>query len=66
MATDSTLISSAEAADLLGISRSTLTRRVKRGTIRPAMKVGGERGAFVFKRSVIERIAAAERERSAA
>lgn len=48
------LIGSAEACALLGIDRSTLTRRVARGDIRPAGKLAGPNGALIFRRDVIE------------
>lgn len=49
-----TLIGSAEACALLGIDKSTLTRRVARGDIRPAGKLAGPNGALIFRRDVIE------------
>lgn len=49
------LIGSAEAADLLGIHKSTLTRWVKAGRITPAETVAG---IYLFNRDHIERLAA--------
>ena len=42
------LIDTAEAAQRLGISRSTLTRWVSAGRIEPAFTVPGYRGNFLF------------------
>lgn len=44
------LISSAEACELLGIDRSTLTRWVAAGRINPAWQMPGETGARLFRR----------------
>lgn len=48
------LIGSAEASDLLGIDRSTLTRKVARGEIEPAGRLGTS-GALIFRRDAITR-----------
>ncbi|HMH92621.1 MAG TPA: helix-turn-helix domain-containing protein [Streptosporangiaceae bacterium] len=58
MATTLPLIGSAEACELLGIDRSTLSRRVARGEITPAQKMPGETGPFLFQRDEIERVLA--------
>lgn len=47
----SQLIGAATAADLLGIERSTLTRWIQRGRIKPITQLDGARGAYVFDRS---------------
>lgn len=51
------LIGTAEAAALLKISRSTLTRRVEAGEIEPALVVPGYRGGFLFEPADIEALA---------
>lgn len=56
-------IASAEACELLGIDRSTLTRWVASGRLTPAFKAPGLRGAYFFHRADVERLA---RERTAA
>lgn len=51
-----TLIGSAEVCEQLGgIDRSTLSRWVAAGKITPAMKLPGERGAFLFHATEVER-----------
>lgn len=57
------LIGSAEAASLLGISVSHFHRKVLSGHICPVRKLPGSKGAYVFERKEIDRIA--EREVSA-
>ena len=52
------LLTSAEVCERLGIDRSTLSRWVAAGRIRPATKLPGIRGAFLFARADVERIAA--------
>ena len=42
-------IGSREACDRLGIDRSTLSRWVAAQKITPALKLPGERGAFLFR-----------------
>ena len=49
------LLTSEEARAELGVDRSTLHRRVRRGDITPARKLPGLRGAFLFTRAEIER-----------
>lgn len=60
-----TLIGSTEARRLLHIERSTLTRWVQLGRIKPAQKLPGTTGAYLFHRSDIEELAA-KRESGAA
>lgn len=45
------LVSSAEAAELLGIDRSGVSRRVRDGELVPAKTLGGKTGAHLFERS---------------
>ncbi len=51
-------ISSSDAADLLGIDRSTLHLWAREGKITPLMKLAGLRGAYIFDRAAVERLAA--------
>lgn len=54
MANTNDLISSIEAAELLGVGRSTLTRWVQSGRLTEAMKLPGDTGARLFRRSDVE------------
>lgn len=47
----SQLIGAAEAAEILGLERSTLTRWIQRKRITPLTQLDGKRGAYVFDRS---------------
>lgn len=51
------LIGSTEAARILGIDRSSLTRRARAGRVPVVGKLDGLRGALVFDRAVIEQLA---------
>ncbi len=42
------LIGAAEAAALLGVSRSTVSRRIRDGHLVPALRMPGESGAYLF------------------
>jgi excisionase family DNA binding protein len=56
------LIGASEAAELLGVSKPTITRRVAAGTLRAFAQLDNGRGAFIFDRNDIEalvRLAAA-------
>lgn len=55
-----TLITTTEAATVLGLDRRTVTARVRSGTLAPAIKLPGERGAYLFDRADIERLAEQE------
>jgi transcriptional regulator with XRE-family HTH domain len=48
-------IGSSELCEILGIDRSTLSRWVQSGRIKPAMKLPGLRGAFLFDRPTAAR-----------
>ncbi|MCC2033894.1 helix-turn-helix domain-containing protein [Microbacterium allomyrinae] len=48
------LIGSAETARMLGVQRSTVTRRVAAGALAPLVIVPGYRGDFLFDRAEIE------------
>lgn len=56
------LIGTREAAEILGVPRTTLASRLAAGAIAPAIKLPGRTGAFLFDRAYIEQIAADERE----
>ena len=49
------LISTAEAAAQLDVHRSTLTRMVEAGKLKPAVRGEGIRGSMFFYRSEIDR-----------
>lgn len=51
------LISTAEAAELLGASVATVTRLAKAGDLTTAVKAPGARGARFFRRREVERLA---------
>ncbi|MGB3594820.1 MAG: hypothetical protein WA994_11655 [Ornithinimicrobium sp.] len=51
-----TLITASEVADRCGIDRSTLTRWIKDGIARPAQKLPGHTGAFLFDASEADRL----------
>ena len=52
-----TLISTRDAADSLGVTPATINRWVARGTMTPTHKGLGPRGAHLFTRAEIARIA---------
>ena len=60
--TQPALIGTRQAAEILGVPRTTLASRLAAGTIAPAIKLPGRTGAFLFDRAYIEQIAATERE----
>lgn len=51
------LIGAAEAAGILGLERSTLTRWIHGGKIKPLTQLDGKRGAYVFDRIDVEALA---------
>lgn len=53
----SQLIGAAEAAEILGLERSTLNRWIQRKTITPLAKLDGARGVYVFDRADVLHIA---------
>lgn len=57
MPTAPDLIGSAEACKILGIERSTLVRWVQLRQIRPAKKLPGPVGPYLYRRSDVERLA---------
>jgi excisionase family DNA binding protein len=50
-------ITAAEAAAILGCSVHTIARWVRRGKLRPTVKLAGQRGAYLFDRAEIEQLA---------
>lgn len=62
----SDLIGTAEAADLLGWSTAKVKRNAKSGTLRHALKMPGDTGAYLFERAYIEGRADAQQPRGAA
>lgn len=54
--TDSDLITTATVAQMLYKDVSTISRMVARGDLVPAVKVPGKRGAYLFRRSDVERL----------
>lgn len=67
MTTDTTepeLIGADEASRALGIDRSTLTRWVAKGRLKPAHKVPGLRGPYLFDRTYIANFDASEHDTS--
>ena len=51
------LIGSSGAAALLQVDRSTLSRRISAGHIKPLARLDGPKGPFVFDRQDIEALA---------
>lgn len=58
---DEPLIGTAEACEVIGIDRSTLTRWVAQEKIRAAQKLPGQSGAYLFRRTEVQRVAALAR-----
>lgn len=54
-----TLITTSEAAVLLGVDATTVQRRARRGIL-PGHKMPGRTGAYVFDRATIEGLAEME------
>lgn len=52
------LIGAAEAAEVIGIDRSTLTRWVAAEKITPALRMPGQSGAMLFRRAEVQALAA--------
>ena len=48
------LITTADAAKVLGVHVSTVSRMVASERLRPAVKVPGKRGAYLFNREDVE------------
>jgi len=54
MDTSSDLLTSAEASDLLGVTRRTVQRMADAGTLPIAHKNPGRTGAYLFRRADVE------------
>lgn len=52
----SQIIGADEAAEILGLERSTFTKRITHGQITPLKKLRGKRGAYLFDRDEIQQI----------
>lgn len=52
------LIGTDEAAQLLGVSRPTVKRKAKAGTLPVAIKMPGHTGAYLFRRADVEALMA--------
>lgn len=53
----SSLLTTAEVAQMLGRHVATVSRMVARGDLTPTVKVPGKTGAFLFSREAVEAIA---------
>lgn len=51
------LITTAQAAAILGVHVGTVSRMVASGRLSPALKVPGKTGAFLFDRATVEALA---------
>lgn len=51
------LITSADVAQKIGVHVTTVARWVAAGSLRPAMKLPGETGAYLFDRAEVEQLA---------
>lgn len=51
------LVASSEARRILDIERSTLVRWAQTGVLRPAQKLPGPNGAYLYRRSDVEALA---------
>lgn len=54
---NSDLLGSKEAAEVLGISRTSLNRAVRAGDIPPVAQIPGKTGAYLFDARVIDALA---------
>lgn len=52
---DTELLTTAEAAEALHVSRATLIRMVRAGRLEPTWKLDGIRGAYLFSPAEVER-----------
>ncbi len=57
METDQLVLGTAEAAEILGVSLSTVTRWAVNGKLPPLRKLDGLTGSFVFEAGVVRRLA---------
>lgn len=56
--TDLDLLSTSQAADVLGVTVKTVNQWAAEERLRVALKLPGTRGAHLFERSEVERLAA--------
>lgn len=56
MAQPGDLLSTVETAEALGVERSTISRWVTSGRIKPAHRMPGATGAFLFDRREVQRV----------
>ena len=61
-----TLIGATEAAEILGVSRATVSRWVTEEKLQPAQKMPGETGAYLFRRAEVERARREQEDRAEA
>jgi excisionase family DNA binding protein len=57
MVTQEDTVGASEAARLLGVDRSTVTRMVLRGQLEPLMRLSGSTGAYLFRAADITALA---------
>jgi excisionase family DNA binding protein len=57
MQSEANVILADEVAEILGINKSTVTRRAADGRLPYLRKIDGPRGAYIFDRVEIERLA---------
>ena len=50
------LLSTTQAAEVIGIERSTVSRWVQQGLMRPSLKLPTQTGAFLFDVAEVERV----------
>lgn len=50
-------LTTAQACEVLGVDRATITRWVEKNTLRPSFKFPGRTGGFLFNRADIEALA---------
>jgi excisionase family DNA binding protein len=49
-------VTAAEAADMLGVDRRSVVRFIEHGDLKPAMKLPGRTGAYLFARDEVEQL----------
>ena len=67
--TDPDLVATVEAAAIIGVERSTLSRWAENARLLPAMRLPGKNGAALYRRTDVQRVAdeyAATREHTGA
>jgi len=55
---DTHLLTKTEAAAIIGVDTSTLSRWITQGKITPAKKIPGQTGGYIFTRAEVARVAA--------